>query len=269
MMNLLTESPCRAIRQGGQHMETPPPWGGGDARPCRSAPASVTAASRVLALLLAAGWVTPALAEPSPAPANLNLTRADASGVVTWTAPAVAAITGYELEKAAGPEYARWDKAVVAGAPECAGGPPATCTVTVTGLTNGTDYKLRVRGVVGKEPGAWAESPRWFTPVAPADLPGVPGGLSGVPGNGAITASWTAPNEHGAGAAAITRYRVFALDGSQLAGVCQTTGTPAPTTCTVTGLTNGTAYTLKVRSFNNLSKYSDISGPAGPYTPGP
>lgn len=259
MMNPLTTTTPLVTQQGCQRPETLSPLVCG---------AALTLAFRASVLLAAAGWVTPALAEPPPAPANLTLNRADASGVVTWTPPA-AALTGYELEKAVGPEYAVWDKAAVAGAPACAGGPPATCTATVTGLTNGTDYKFRVRAVAGKEPGAWAESPQWLTPAAPADLPGVPTGLSGAPGNGAITASWTAPKELGAGAAAIIRYRVFALDGSKLAGVCQTTGTPPPTTCMVTGLTNGTAYTLKVRSFNNLGNYSDISGPAGPYTPGP
>lgn len=72
--------------------------------------------------------------------------------------------------------------------------------------------------------------------------PGSPTSVSAVAGNGQATVSWTAPATDGG--RAITRYAVSASPGSAAAT------TAGATNVTVTGLTNGTAYTFTVVAIN-------------------
>ena len=70
---------------------------------------------------------------------------------------------------------------------------------------------------------------------------------------------WTAPND---GGRTITRYTVTPY----LAGVAQATtsvtGSPAPTTAVVTGLTNGSAYTFTVAATNSVGTGPDSASRA-------
>ncbi len=203
------------------------------------------------------------LAGTPSAPTQATVVRGDASGTVTWTAPSdtgASAITAYQLQQAPGPNYSTWTNATTSG--DC-----LTLTCTVTGLTNGVRYEIRVRAVNAQGAGPWSVASQWFVPAAPSANPDVPTGLTGTPGNASITATWIAlgPGQYGTGATSITSYRLFVLSGSTLVKFCNT----ASPSCTVTGLANGSPYTLRVRAFNNLGKYSDLSAPAGPYTPGP
>jgi Fibronectin type III domain len=68
--------------------------------------------------------------------------------------------------------------------------------------------------------------------------PDSPGSVTAVPGNGQAIVSWTAPDS--AGASSLTGYTVTASPGGATAS---TTG--QVTAATVTGLTNGTAYTFR------------------------
>lgn len=204
------------------------------------------------------------------APEAVTVSRGESSGKVRWTDPYVAPenpISGHELQVAEGPDYQDWMPAATAGAPVCSGGPPATCEATVSGLSNGVRYQARVRAMNGQGQGPWGVSAGWFMPAVMAELPGLPENLTGRPGPGTVTAEWTPPKSLGAGAKAISQYRVVALDGETLGGHCETRGTPLPTTCTITGLNPGTGYTLKARALNDRRQFSDFSPPAGPYVP--
>jgi invasion protein IalB len=72
--------------------------------------------------------------------------------------------------------------------------------------------------------------------------PGAPTGLSVTAGNGSATVSWQAPSA--TGGESIASYTVTGAPS----GSC--TATAPATTCTITGLTNGTTYTFTVTATN-------------------
>ena len=75
--------------------------------------------------------------------------------------------------------------------------------------------------------------------------PGAPTGLGATPGDGQVTLTWTAPAS--TGGADISGYE-YEQNGS---GTWVSTGATA-TSHTVTGLTNGQAYTFRVRAVNSV-----------------
>ena len=94
-----------------------------------------------------------------------------------------------------------------------------------------------------------------------AITPNAPDLVSVLAGNGTVAVSWSTPSWNGG--SAITGYKAVAYPGG---ATCTTT---APTTsCTLTGLTNGTAYNVVVSSINAIGT-GDQSAPSSTATPGP
>ena len=85
--------------------------------------------------------------------------------------------------------------------------------------------------------------------------------------SGQLTVTWTAPTSNGG--SAITDYEVSATDGANT--VTDTTGDDS-LTLALSGLTNGSSYTITVRA-KNSDFWSTSSSPSGPHTapdaPGP
>ena len=166
--------------------------------------------------------VTPA-ALPG-APTNVTGTRGNAEVTVRWTAPSSnggSAITGYTVTSKPGSKT-------------CTPSPATVTTCTVTGLTNNSPYTFTVTATNAVGAGA-ASAPS--APVTPIGPPGPPTDVAGIAGNQRVTVSWTAPPDNGS---PITSYYVSANDAVHS---CTATTT---TSCTVRGLTNGTAYTFTV-----------------------
>ena len=164
-------------------------------------------------------------------------TSGNASVSLSWTAPASNggnAITGYVVTP------------YIAGTAQATQTFNTTATTdNVTGLTNGTAYTFKVAAINGVGTGTqWAAS----AAVTPATTPGAPTGVSGTSGNASVSLSWTAPTV--TGGSAITGYVVTPY----ITGTAQTAQTfnTTATTDTVTGLTNGTAYTFKVAAINGV-----------------
>ncbi len=116
---------------------------------------------------------------------------------------------------------------------------------TVTGLTNGTAYVFRVAAANAVGTGPWSATSPAYTPHAT-----VPGLATGVVGSNAtstsIDVSWTAPYD---GGSPILQYAVRrSSDGGATwaPGYTYVSGSPAPTSVTVTGLTPGTSYVFQV-----------------------
>ena len=135
----------------------------------------------------------------------------------------------------------------------------AATTEIVDGLTNGTPYTFTVVAInsAGDSPASALSSA--FTP---ATTPTAPSGVTGLSENGEVALSWTAPSDDGG--AAITGYLVTPSIG----GVAQTpiSFSSTATTETVTGLTNGSAYTFTVVAINSAGD-SPASSPSAPITP--
>ncbi|MFS3130405.1 fibronectin type III domain-containing protein, partial [Nocardioides sp. Bht2] len=125
---------------------------------------------------------------------------------------------------------------------------------TVTGLSNGTAYTFTV--VATNEAGDSVVSDP-SAAVTPITKPGAPTGVTATAGNGQATVSFTAPVSDGG--SAITSYTVAADPGTA-------TKTCDASPCTVTGLSNGTAYTFTVVA-TNAEGDSDPSARSASVTP--
>ena len=146
-----------------------------------------------------------------------------------------------------------------------------TTSVTITGLTNGTTYEVQVRARNSVGRGPWSASGRG-TPMSSATAPSRPAAPSLTPGDGRLTASWSAPADNGA---PIIDYDVQhrPVGGSWTEITGRTT-----TSVTITGLTNGTTYEVQVRARNSVGRgpwsasgrgtpMSSATAPSRPATP--
>ena len=126
--------------------------------------------------------------------------------------------------------------------------PPATGSpVVITGLPDAFAYSLRLRAVNAAGPGVASapySSATFPTPAAPT-------ALVATPGDGSASIAFTPGADHGF---AITNYRYSTDNGA-------TWKTRSPATATspllITGLTNGVAYTVKLRAVNNWGESLD------------
>jgi hypothetical protein len=184
---------------------------------------------------------TPVKAVSAPPPVVTGLARAgdgaisvSAADVTSWGAPTIAYVV-----------------LSTPGAKRCTITLPATAC-TVTGLTNGTAYQFTASttNALGTSvPSALS------TALVAGKAPGRPGTAVAVTtGAGAMSLTWTAPATDGG--LGITRYTVVSAPGAK---TCVTAGA---LTCTVTGLTPGTAYSFSVVATNEAGSSPSSTGSA-------
>lgn len=164
------------------------------------------------------------------APTNLSGTISDSSVTITFTNSAGVngkAITGYEYSIDDGTTYTSFSPSVISN---------ITSSLTITGLTNGTTYNIKLRAVTSTGSGLSASITK-----TPYSTPSAPTSLSATPGNGQAILSFT---QGSTGGSAITNYK-YSTDGTNYTALNSTTSP-----ITITGLTNGTAYTIRLKAVN-------------------
>jgi hypothetical protein len=183
------------------------------------------------------------------APTSVVGVSGNAQVTVSWTAPVSnggSVITRY----------------TVSASPQV-GGVTRTCTTTLTScvvydLTNGVAYRFTVKARNAVNEGAASGE---SSAVTPATVPGGPTSVVGVSGNAQVAVSWVAPISNGG--SVLTGYTVSA--SPQVGGVTRTC-TTALTSCIVTGLTNGVAYSFTVTATNTVGTGA-ASGASSAVTP--
>lgn len=189
----------------------------------------------------------PAVVTEPGAPTSVVAVAGDGQASLTWSGPTDdggAAITGYTV-------VVYDDDGVPVGSPINTG--DTDPSYVVTGLFNGTVYGFKVAAINSASlTGAQSDMSNEITPVSGDTVPGAPTGVSGVAGNAQATVSWSAPASDGGDA--ITNYVVTPYIGA----TAQTPTTVGNVlTTTITGLTNGTAYTFKVHAVNGVGAGAD------------
>jgi hypothetical protein len=180
------------------------------------------------------------------APRISSLNPGNERVTISWTAPVDnggASITGYRVISQS-PDDKICD---TTGALFC----------TVDALTNGNQYTFTVTAT--NEAGISPPSSR-STAVTPVTKAAAVESLILVAGDGTLTASWSQPASLGGGA--FTKYQLFirsALGGTYPGTPTTEITNEATGTYQFTGLTNGTAYTVKVVTITSVSS-GDLEG---------
>lgn len=177
------------------------------------------------------------------APASVTLTRGSRELRVNWTAPPDEG--GFAVQT--------YSVTATPGNATC--GPTSSTTCVLTGLTNGLVYTVSVIATnsIGPSPAATAPD------LAPGTVTTPPMNVQAVRGDRQVTLTWAAPADNGG--FPVESYTVESLPAGD---PCTTGGS----TCVITGLTNGVAYSFRVcaQNFLGCSTYSDAVGatPAAP-----
>ena len=161
------------------------------------------------------------------APTNLTSVRGNNRFTFSWDAPLAnggLTISGYELFEGATPV-------------PCTSVGPNSCEVTELEPASTHTYSIRARNLAGLS-GTTTSSLLQVISTASA-----PTNFTVVPSDHTLTTTWSQPTNNGG--AAITEYKVTISPGDQ-----ECTASTTVMRCVITGLTNGTAYTVSVRAVN-------------------
>ena len=201
-------------------------WGGG----AFVAVSATGTGNRVMSSSAQQTCTTPLPRVPPGPPREVVATPSLDGASVTWSPPADSGTDFVNL-------YAvrAWP-----GGPVCQV-PASTPTCTVMGLDASQDYYFTVVAMSGAGWGAASQPSNTIRPLAPQP-PGAPTDVVATPGDAQVAVTWTPPST--SGSSPVREYRVAS---SPTGGSC----TSAIASCTVTGLTNGTAYTFTVEARND------------------
>ncbi|MBM7868104.1 hypothetical protein GTO89_15145 [Heliobacterium gestii] len=185
---------------------------------------------------------------PGPGAFVLNATPGNGIVDLTWTS--VTDAVYYHVYQ--GPSHL--DRMIVTM-------PESSYHYRVSGLTNGVSYPFEVKAWDNAERTVLATGQVSATPVS---TPGRPAGISAVAGDGQAEVHFTAPD---GGGSPITGYKVNVYINGVKQDSLTTSGSNSP--ISVTGLTNGQAYTFRVVAINGQgeSVESEDSAAIIPYRP--
>ena len=185
---------------------------------------------------------TTTIAATAPsAPTSVSGTSGDGQVSVSWTAPASnggAAITDYivQYSTSSGDSYSTFSD-----------GTSTSTSATVTGLTNNTPYYFKVAAVNSAGTSSYSTVSASVTPGKPS----APLSLSVSSGTNGMSVSWSAPSSNGG--SALTDYVVQYTTTSGGSYSTFADGTSTATSATITGLTAGSTYYVRVAAVNAIT----------------
>jgi outer membrane protein OmpA-like peptidoglycan-associated protein len=168
----------------------------------------------------------------SSSPTNVSGAPGNANVGVYWSTPASdggASITGYVVRYATSP-FTSWTTASMCTS--------VATTCTVTGLTNGSGYEFEVAAVNSLGQSAFSAASTVITPSGP---PGSPTISSVTPSDGSLSVAFTGASS----SLPILDYQ-YSLDGGATWISSGVTSSPL----VISGLTNGTQYSLEIEGVN-------------------
>ena len=199
------------------------------------------------------------LTVPGPV-SGITATPDDAKVTLNWVAPANnggSVITAYQIDykDAAASGWSGALSLNVTG---------AVTTATVTGLTNGSAYRFRIRGISAV--GTDQVGAELATAVTPAPLPGGPQNLVGAASNSAVDLTWSAADAADLHGQTVTDYKVEYKASTSSTWTLVAHTASAATAIRVNGLANGIAYNFRV-STKTSAGYSAATVAAAAVTP--
>lgn len=200
---------------------------------------------RVRAVTLAGNgsWSSTASATPqaeTPSPPNLSVSPADGAINANWNDPddGGAAVTGFRLE---------WDSNSNFTSPASANLGSTLNAHSVTGLSNGFTYYLRIRAVNSRGNGDWSATVTAMPEEAVPGVPSVPPTPTATAWNAQVTLSWNAPADNGS---PITGY-TYQWRESGTSFSTQNQGTTNDNRVVIGSLTNAQSYDFRVRAMSS------------------
>ena len=183
-------------------------------------------------------------------PEMLALTAGNGQFAANWNAPdddGGSAVTGYKIQwKSGSDDYNVTDRQQTS----------TTTSATVTGLAKGTYYDVQVIAVNTNGD----SGPSDEREVRLLDVPNAPTGVGVTRGDGGeLVVSWTAPTTDALHP--VDSYVVRWKSGTDDYGSPRVAEGITALTHTITGLTNGTEYTVKVNAKNTIGEGADSNEP--------
>jgi titin len=191
-------------------------------------------------------------------PSWSSVAAGDTKLTATWTAPTGKnnQVTHYRLEWTTDVSAATWsasDSATILSTVTLVSG--NTHRSEITGLTNGTPYRVRVTAINSGAASSAVLMSGSFTPAAVPSKPSI-SSVTGFADTSTVLVQWSAPAANGS---AITGYTATATATGETTLSCSTGG--SATSCSITGVKNKTEYSIRLTARNVIgnSAVSEIS----------